>query len=84
LKFAGGRITDADWEEVLQAYGRRCLNPLCRSTKDLTIDHVVPAPEGRNDKTNVQPLCRKCNASKKRKVIDYRPDKGARWRREKR
>ena len=37
----------------------------CRSTQDLTADHIVPkARGGRNVLSNVQVLCRSCNASK--------------------
>jgi len=37
----------------------------CGSTEDLTADHIVPkARRGRNVLSNVQVLCRSCNASK--------------------
>lgn len=72
------RLTDADWAEVLRAYGDGCLR--CGATEDITIDHVVPPPTGPHDKTNVQPLCRSCNSKKGRRHTDYRPDKGRRFK----
>ena len=38
----------------------------CGSTKNLTVDHVVPmAPGGSDDLTNLQILCKSCNSSKR-------------------
>jgi hypothetical protein len=38
----------------------------CRSTEDLTADHIVPkARGGRNVLSNVQVLCRSCNSGKR-------------------
>ena len=75
---AGGHwMTDAEWLEVLMAYGNRCLR--CGSPK-ITVDHVIPISEGGIDtKENTQPLCLSCNSSKKCQHTDYRPDKGIRW-----
>ena len=37
----------------------------CRSTRDLTLDHIIPlARGGTNDPGNAQVLCRRCNSSK--------------------
>ena len=37
----------------------------CGSTKDLTLDHIIPlARGGTNDQSNAQVLCRKCNSIK--------------------
>jgi 5-methylcytosine-specific restriction endonuclease McrA len=68
----GPRLSDAEWLEVVAVCGAACLK--CGSEEDVTIDHIVPVSRGGQDtKDNVQPLCRACNSSKKRKVIDYRP-----------
>lgn len=38
----------------------------CRSTEDLTADHIVPKSKGgRNVLSNVQVLCRSCNSGKR-------------------
>ncbi len=74
----GHWLTDAEWDEVLTAYGRVCLK--CGSPH-VTVDHVVPLTHGGTDtKDNVQPLCRPCNSSKKCHHTDYRPDKGNRFK----
>jgi 5-methylcytosine-specific restriction protein A len=37
----------------------------CRSTRDLTLDHIIPLSRGgTNDAANAQVLCRKCNSEK--------------------
>jgi 5-methylcytosine-specific restriction protein A len=42
-----------------------CSNPDCRSTEDLTGDHIVPlSMGGTNTLENVQVLCRSCNSRK--------------------
>lgn len=44
----------------------------CGSSDDLTIDHIVPmALGGAHEISNVQLLCRGCNARKKQRVIRY-------------
>lgn len=68
---AAGTLTVADWELVLDVYGRACL--AC-GKPEVTIDHVVPISRGGlNDVTNVQPLCGLCNTSKGTWTMDYRP-----------
>jgi 5-methylcytosine-specific restriction endonuclease McrA len=54
-----------------QAYkGLRHIKPVgpcvkCRAMKDLTWDHIVPlAKGGLNELSNLQVLCRSCNAKK--------------------
>jgi 5-methylcytosine-specific restriction endonuclease McrA len=66
-----GTLTVADWELVLDVYGRNCLK--C-GKPEVTIDHVVPTScGGANEIRNVQPLCGFCNTSKGTKTADYRP-----------
>lgn len=78
-KLGLGRLTDADWAEVIAKYGDRCL--CCGTRKRITVDHVVPLSKGgANAKHNVQPLCLPCNSRKHQKTIDYRPDRGRHWR----
>jgi ribosomal protein L40E len=51
----------APW--VFFRHGKVCAK--CGATEDITIDHIIPiAKDGTNDLTNLQVLCRKCNASK--------------------
>lgn len=67
-----GTLTVADWELVLDVYGRECL--AC-GKDEVTIDHVIPVScGGPNEIGNVQPLCGFCNTSKGTKTIDYRPE----------
>ena len=71
---APGTFTADEWLALCAKYGR-CLK--CGSTmRRLTIDHIIPlkAPGATHDLSGIQPLCRNCNASKSRRIIDYRPD----------
>lgn len=66
-------LTTAEWETVLDHYGRKCLK--CGTTKRLSQDYVIPiALGGTHSADNVQPLCVICNSSKHTKIVDYRPD----------
>ena len=68
----GGSHTAAEWRELCEQWGNRCL--CCGATKDLTCDHVVPVKYGgRDSKDNLQLLCKSCNSRKGAKTIDYRP-----------
>jgi 5-methylcytosine-specific restriction endonuclease McrA len=67
----GGKITNKQWQEVLDKYGNKCLR--CgRTDVELTMDHVIPLDPGTNTVDNIQPLCKPCNSSKGRRTIDYR------------
>lgn len=69
---AEGTFTFDQWQAICDYYGNKCL--ACGEQKPLTIDHIVPISKGgRNDITNIQPLCAYCNNSKQQKIIDYRP-----------
>lgn len=74
LRGSGGKHTPAEWDAIKAAQGYRCL--MCsRSEPDinLTRDHIVPICEGgTNDATNLQGLCKPCNARKGRKTLDLR------------
>ena len=70
-----GKITAAEWQGVLDRYGRKCLYPGCERT-DITMDHVIPlALGGAHSVDNVQPLCSSHNSSKSKKIADYRYNK---------
>lgn len=71
----GGTFTQQEWQALCVKYQHRCL--CCGKSEPeikLTADHVIPLSlGGRNDITNLQPLCHSCNSSKNAKHIDYRP-----------
>jgi hypothetical protein len=73
-----GRYTQEEWVKLVEYYGNKCLccgidGANSRYGK-LTVDHVIPLHlEGRNDISNLQPLCHNCNAKKQTRIIDYRP-----------
>lgn len=72
INVVGGHFTEKEWSDLLDAYGHRCL---CCGRNDVALerDHVIPlGPPHSDEITNIQPLCRSCNASKGAKVIDYR------------
>ena len=68
----GPSFTAQEWADLCARYDNRCLK--CGVQKDLTPDHVKPlSKNGSNNISNIQPLCRSCNCSKRDKEIDYRP-----------
>lgn len=73
-KAPANAFTNAQWEAMKADYEYRCL--CCgKREPDIVIeqDHIIPvALGGTHEAGNIQPLCRSCNASKSRKVIDYR------------
>ncbi|SRR6266446_1950536 len=57
-------------EEIRELYGNLCYR--CGSTKEVTIDHIMPkSADGRGVPTNLQPLCKTCNEEK----ADQLPEK---------
>lgn len=67
-----GCYTASEWEALKEKYNYICL--CCKEKKKLTIDHVIPLVKGgSNYISNIQPLCRSCNAKKQAKETDYRP-----------
>jgi len=64
-----------DWTEIKAKYDGVCV---CCGVREpdisLTIDHVQPLSlGGRHHRSNIQPLCMKCNRAKGVKSDDYRP-----------
>ena len=82
LKGAGGSWTAKQWVALVARYGHRCLAcglgevQLRCLRRKLVPDHVVPlAHSGRNDVSNLQPLCHGtggCNNRKGTGHTDYR------------
>lgn len=68
----GGRISTAEWKDLLAKYSNKCL--CCgRDDTKLSLDHIVPLVFGGvNTIENAQPLCKSCNSKKHTKIIDYR------------
>lgn len=68
---AGGSFSAKQWLNLCNSYNNKCL--CCNKRKRLEADHVIPVTKGgSSDISNIQPLCRSCNARKSTKTIDYR------------
>lgn len=79
LKRQGPGFTTFEWACMRSFFGNRCLS--C-GRKDgahnsLQPDHVIPLSRGgAHCIRNIQPLCSRCNSTKKEKSTDYRdPEK---------
>lgn len=73
---AKGQHTLEQWIALVLACGERCVR--CGhqfgGTEHPEKDHITPLYQGGSDGIeNLQPLCRRCNASKGPEAIDYRP-----------
>lgn len=65
-----GTHTKNEWENMRMFFGA-CLK--CGAENDIVKDHIIPIyQEGSDGISNIQPLCRSCNASKGSESIDYR------------
>lgn len=66
----GGSHTHQEWIDLLEKCGHRCVS--CGQKKKLSKDHIIPLIKGGSDFiTNIQPLCRECNSSKRDKVVNF-------------
>ncbi len=69
----GGIFTLKEWECLVWYYNDKCL--CCKQIKFLEVDHIIPITKGGNSNiSNLQPLCRSCNSTKRTTIIDYRPE----------
>ena len=66
-------FTEFEWNDLLKIYGPRCMNPKCRSTENLTRDHITPLISGGSDSIdNIQILCGSCNSRKGITPVNYK------------
>jgi uncharacterized protein YdaU (DUF1376 family) len=68
---AKGTHTAMEWEAMKAYHGMRCVR--CGCDGEIVKDHILPIYQGGSDSIeNIQPLCRKCNASKGPEASDLR------------
>ena len=65
--YAGENFTGAEWLELVEASGGRCLK--CGEA-DPTVDHVIPLALG--GPNTIEMLCAECNSLKGCMAADYR------------
>lgn len=65
-----GHLTNQEWEYLKKVYNYTCPKCWLKETQiKLTVDHKVPLSKGgTHNLDNIQPLCGKCNSSKKDKI----------------
>lgn len=71
---AKGTHTDQQWNEMVLFFESRCVKCECNVIGNVpNKDHIIPIINGGSDAiTNIQPLCRSCNAGKVNDQTDYR------------
>ena len=64
-------FSQSDWLAIVTHYGQ-CLK--CeRDDVQLVADHIIPLyRDGKDHRSNIQPLCGSCNLKKGLQIIDYR------------
>lgn len=66
-----GKVSADEFLRLCEEYEHRCAS--CHVEEKLEADHVVPLSKGGvHHISNIQPLCRSCNARKGVQTIDYR------------
>ena len=66
----GGRFTKKEWIDLCERFDNQCV--CCGNEGDLSVDHIIPISKGgRNDISNIQPLCLHCNLTKGTKSTNY-------------
>jgi 5-methylcytosine-specific restriction endonuclease McrA len=76
LERSNGTVTSSILKDMLRACDWTCMNPECKSSEHLTVDHVIALEgpsKGWHTTSNIQILCRSCNSAKGIRTIDYRP-----------
>jgi hypothetical protein len=67
----GDGCSPAEWTAIIKAHGNKCagFNRSPHPAIKLERDHVIPVSQGGPDMAhNIQPLCRSCNARKRRTI----------------
>lgn len=65
-----GSVSLVEWKNILKIYKNKCAN--CGSMEKMEMDHIYPLSRGgAHCVTNIQPLCRSCNASKGAKIYGW-------------
>lgn len=65
---AHGKMTPEEWADIVQRQHGLCA--ICGESKKLERDHIVPLTRGgTNHASNIQGLCRSCNARKGNRII---------------
>ena len=63
-----GKVTKEEWEELKLKFNNKCAD--CKREIKLEMDHINPLSKGGvHHISNIQPLCRECNARKSNKII---------------
>lgn len=71
IVFKRAMVSESLRDEVYQRDGHKCCD--CGSSYQLQLDHIFPFSEGgTTDIGNLRTLCRKCNTSKRNKVVLWR------------
>jgi 5-methylcytosine-specific restriction endonuclease McrA len=77
LKRLEGSHTKQDIVELLAEQVGLCAYCSCDISFGYHVDHIIPVSKmGRNDKSNLQLLCKKCNLSKNNKVTEKEKQNG--------
>jgi hypothetical protein len=68
-RYRNAPISERKRQQIFDRDGRACVK--CRSTDDLSIDHIHPRTMGGSSADdNLQTLCKKCNSSKNNRLND--------------